>query len=169
MERKFKTKMTLEELKTKDLSRIPVKADRVYLACRDNHKYLGDYVYEFCIMTKNGQGVMFATEQDLHSFKIYPADKVLFLEPNAITCYMEPGTKTQTMNSAEITVDKFGALFRIDFQKLIDRGFNFKGLTRLNAACIKNQKAYSDRLLKEFEDHQKWLNTKAPIMGLDDF
>ena len=166
MKKPYNTKIKLDELTSKDLFRIPIAGERVYLARREGKEYLQEEIYELCISSKDGKDVMFATEDDFFAFKFYDKNDVEFLEPEAIVNYMEKDGLANIMQSDLITQEKFTSLFGFDYAKAQTRGFSFGGLVKLNSRLIKDQKKHANKLKEEWEKHQEYLNKKAPILGL---
>lgn len=166
MKKQYNTKIRLDELTSKDLFRIPIGAERVYLARRDGKEYLQEEIYELCISSKDGREVMFATEDDFFGFKFYDVSNVEFIETQPLVEIMKYDGFKVSSQSEFITQKRFTTLFGINFNKAEERGFNFGGLVKLNAKLIKDQKEYANKLKEEFEKHQEYLNKKAPILGL---
>ena len=168
MDKTLQTTFRIEDLRTKDLKRLVVPAERVFLANRDNKQYGEEKIYEIAIVSKDGTKVFFATEEDLFSKKYYAIEKVDFLEEKPFISLMSGTRMAPMIDSKEIYMCNFGSIYELNFKTIQKYGFKFSNLVKLNKNTIKDQKSYIDRKEKEFEEDQHNHRHKYPLQFQDD-
>lgn len=168
MDRTLQTQFRIEDLRSKDLKRLTVPAQRVYLAHRDNKLYGEEKIYEIGIISKDGTKMFFATEEDLFSKRYYDINQVELLEDKPFVSLMNGTFMAPTSDSDKINMENFETIYTLNYRPIRKYGFRFTDLIKLNKHTMKDQKKYIDRKERNFREQQYYHRHKYKLNLQDD-
>lgn len=147
MRKEQETTYFFDEIARKDLKRIQVESNRIYVACRNNQTYHHEPIYELAILNKDRTKALFCTEEDFFGRKFFNTKDVEFLEPESLAHYIDSDLKI--IYSDEIFMARFPSIEEMNLRKFKLCGISFAKLVDLNKKILVEQRQFVDRKEKE--------------------
>ena len=136
-----------DEIARKDLKRINVEGDRIFVACREQQTYHHEPIYELAILNKDRTKALFCTEEDFFSRRFFDTKDIEFLEAQPLGELMD--AELGILYSDEIYMARFPAIEELNFRKLKLFGISFAKLVDTNKKILVQQRKFVDRKEKE--------------------
>ena len=136
-----------DEIARKDLKRINVEGERIFVACRNNQTYHHEPIYELAILNKDRTKALFCTEEDFFGRRFFDTKDLDFLEAQPLGELMD--AELGILYSDEIFMARFPAIEELNFKKLKLFGISFAKLVDTNKKILVQQRKFVDRKEKE--------------------
>ena len=147
MKKEQETTYFFDEIARKDLKRINVEGNRIFVVRRDNQMYHHEPIFELAILNKDRTKALFCTEEDFFSRRFYNTQNLEFLEAEPLGDLMD--AELGILYSDEIFMARFPAIEELNFRKLKLFGISFAKLVDTNKKILVQQRKFVDRKEKE--------------------